>query len=326
MKIPFPVKVCVSAVLITVLVISIDLPSILNILSHSEPSLVLCAIGASLLFFVVNTRKWQVLLDRTDNTATYGQLLRLNLLGQFYNMVLPGQIGGEVVKSMRLARFNVKAERCAVSVLADRVTGLLALMLLGLLGLALSPSAGEASRIFLPWIILLTTLLACLVVLLVAGRGFGIVAAVGDATPWRNTRIAKSVSQRIHAIQADTPESGGWRFILAPMALSFAGQVVVGLMNLLICLSLGIHLALPTIMWITAIVLVAQALPISVAGLGVREGMYVYLLVQQGISAHTALAVSLLVFVTQIIPALLGGIYELRDLLSERQAGNQIEG
>ncbi|MEP6775471.1 MAG: lysylphosphatidylglycerol synthase transmembrane domain-containing protein [Chloroflexota bacterium] len=316
MKIPFVVKLGISLSLLTLLLFNFDIPAIAVILARSDLYFVAAAICTLLLFFVISTYKWQMLLKSAASTASYWELLHLNLLGQFYNMVLPGQVGGEVVKSVRLRHFDVSTQRSAVSVLADRSTGLLALLLLGLAGLAFSPSGTQADEIFLPWTLLLIVLLTGLVVFLLTGRGLGFFLRVSNGLPVSRIKRVYAFLDGLNAIRS---ERTSWRSIWGLFGLSFVAQAVVGLLNLLVCLSLGIHLPIPTIMWITAIVLVAQALPISIAGLGVREGMYVYMLVQQGISAQTALAVSVLMFVAQLTIALLGGVVELRTLLAQKR-------
>lgn len=309
MRIPFLLKLGVSLGLLAVLLLSLDLPAIIGILGQSNLYLLAASIGTLFVFFVVSTLKWQLLLAHTGNTASYRELLRLNLLGQFYNMILPGQVGGEVVKGVRLRRFNVSAEYSAVSVLADRATGLLALMLLGLGGLALSTTTGPADRIFVPWVVLMVVALSGLVVFLLTGRGLSLLEKVCGLLRLSRIKIVDKVLSRLHSIRAQHRD---FRALAALLALSFAAQAIVGLLNLLICLALNITLPFPEIMWVSAVVLVAQALPVSVAGLGIREGMYVYMLVQLGISAQAALAVSLLMFVTQLSIALLGGLLDLR--------------
>lgn len=322
MKIPFLLKLGVSLGLLAILLFTLDLPTIAGILAHSNLYLVAAAIGVVFLFFVVSTFKWQMLLSHTDSTASYWELLRLNLLGQFYNMIVPGQVGGEVVKGVRLRRFNVSTEHAAVSVLADKATGLLALLLLGLCGLALSSGATQADRIFLPWVVLLTVLLAGLTGFLLTGRGLSLITRVSEVLRLSRINAVQKVIHRLHSIKAQHRD---WRSLCSLLGLSFAAQAIVGTLNLLICLSLGISLQLPVVMWVAAVVLMAQALPISVAGLGVREGMYVYMLVQLGVSAQNALAVSLLIFVAQLSMALLGGLVELSTAIKKPRKTSLIQ-
>jgi len=75
--------------------------------------------------------------------------------------------------------------------------------------------------------------------------------------------------------------------------------------------TMGIRAGFGDFVWIVALVALAQVLPITVAGLGVREGLFVFLLAQYGAPAETALALSLTVFSVTLLFALLGGALSL---------------
>jgi len=68
--------------------------------------------------------------------------------------------------------------------------------------------------------------------------------------------------------------------------------------------------------WVRSVVTVLTLLPISIGGVGVREGALVFTLQSLGVPAHDALALSLLVFATTILaPGLAGGAVEAAHLL-----------
>ena len=71
-----------------------------------------------------------------------------------------------------------------------------------------------------------------------------------------------------------------------------------------------------------AVVSLLQSLPISIAGIGVREGAYLYLLQLQGVPGASALALSLTVFGIHMLIALAGGLLQLYSLLSRRRYEN----
>lgn len=70
---------------------------------------------------------------------------------------------------------------------------------------------------------------------------------------------------------------------------------------------LGIQVGFGDYVWIVALVTLSQILPITIAGLGVREGLFVFLLGQYGVSASTAVALSLIIFSVTLLFGLLGG-------------------
>jgi uncharacterized protein (TIRG00374 family) len=80
-------------------------------------------------------------------------------------------------------------------------------------------------------------------------------------------------------------------------------------MNYLIGLSLGDRVSIWYYLLFVPITSIVTILPVSFAGLGVREGAYVFLFTQAGMPRETALSLSLLVYVISIFtPGLIGGI------------------
>jgi hypothetical protein len=67
----------------------------------------------------------------------------------------------------------------------------------------------------------------------------------------------------------------------------------------------------PALTWIVACVSLVHLLPISLAGLGIREAAYAGLLEQYGVPLASGLAVSLAVFGVILAQALIGGLVEL---------------
>lgn len=77
--------------------------------------------------------------------------------------------------------------------------------------------------------------------------------------------------------------------------------------------SVGVDLPIVFIGWIRSTMILSKMIPISVSGLGLREGTTLYILSAYGSPTEIALAFSLLVFVvSDLIPAFIGGILELR--------------
>ena len=79
--------------------------------------------------------------------------------------------------------------------------------------------------------------------------------------------------------------------------------------------AVNINISIVSIAWITAAVCFLQMLPISISGLGVREGAFVFLLKRYGVYASDAMALSLLMFGVLVVFALIGGVFEAIDSL-----------
>lgn len=288
----------------------VDVASLQGTISRSNLALVGLAVAVSFAAWPVNTLKWQRLLPRSQAGPGYLELLRLNFIGMFYNLLLPGQLGGEVVKSISLARAGVGTTAAAVSVVSDRVTGLLALFAVGLLGVVLSPSVVGSGPSLVPWIGGCGLALAIASTILLTRMGHAALLAVEKIL----FDCCRQIGWNLH-IDSSIPATSGPSSPALVLVLAVVFQSMAVYANLLLCEALGIPLSFAQLLWIVAAVAFVQSLPISVAGLGVREGTYVALLQQQGIDASSALALSLAVFATQLLLAATGGLLQVHGLL-----------
>ncbi|MEI7996456.1 MAG: lysylphosphatidylglycerol synthase domain-containing protein, partial [Methylococcaceae bacterium] len=96
-------------------------------------------------------------------------------------------------------------------------------------------------------------------------------------------------------------------------------QILCVWMNVNIALILGIDLAFADWCWIIGLVSIALLLPITIAGFGVREGVFVSLLAHQGITAEKSIALSLCVFGVSFISALIGFILECMHIINKER-------
>jgi len=77
--------------------------------------------------------------------------------------------------------------------------------------------------------------------------------------------------------------------------------------------AVGVDLALLTIIWIGSLIFIIQILPISFAGLGVRESAFAYAFVLYGLNPEAGALVGILFFGQLVINACFGGVLEFSD-------------
>ena len=313
-RIPVTVKLGISLLLVLVVLLRVDVSSVAHSLARADITFCLLAVAVAGIAWLVSTYKWQVLLAEPGANIKFFQLVRLNMIGMFYNLVLPGQVAGEVVKGVRLAQLGISGKRSAISVIVDRITGLLALLALGIVGVIASPSVLDSIPNLLSWLVSLALVLGTLTVVLVTGSGLGVLEKL---------RLPAGLVGKINPRSWHLDlGSQGWLSLCLTVLLALIFQLGLVLTNFLFCLALGIPLSYPQLLWVVAVVSFLQSLPISIAGVGVREGAYVYLLGLLGISESAALALSLLIFGTQVLFALAGGLVQLLEVWGSRHTRN----
>ena len=193
-------------------------------------------------------------------------LVRLFLIGQFYNTFVPGSVGGDVVRGV-VSRtcFDSGAASYAV-VASERLLGLSALGLLFLFGFAAGPPIVDLAAIW-PWI---AAVIGLGVVVLVAGR----------------------LGHRLARIWAQIPRIVAPRGVVIAFGISVLGHGLTLGIFWLLAQGLQIEIGFTAIALIVPLGLVASIVPIAIAGIGPREAALVGLFGLLGVARESALALS----------------------------------
>ena len=100
------------------------------------------------------------------------------------------------------------------------------------------------------------------------------------------------------------------------LIISFWFQINIVILNHFYCFALNIDLSITYLFIVIPLIYLTEALPISINGLGVREGAFVFFFTQAGVSKEKALAVGLLVIsIRYIFVMLIGGSLFLKEML-----------
>ncbi len=251
---------------------------------------------------VVSAARWSAVLQALGQHPPFSRLLSLYFAGQFMGNVLPSTIGGDALRVSRLSRDTGESPTTFASVVLERLTGWLVLPVITLVGLAVNPGLrglGRASSIAFATAVGTLVLLG-VVLALTARRGEGLERRLEHNVGWR--RFTSAVRFGVHRLTREPVAAG--RILATGFAYQF---IMIGA-----ALMAARALALPAGVGPTAVlafvpaVLIAQVLPISISGLGVREGLFALFLAPLGVPRSQAIALGLLLYVLNLVVSLLG--------------------
>ncbi len=273
-------RVIVSAALLAFLVSKIHLGTLLPEHPHlSTLFFFVAGIAMAGLGIVLSAWRWQRALVVFDAHVPLPTLVSHYFAGQFFGNVLPSTIGGDVLRVRWGAKTTGSGHVSFGSVVLERLTGFVALPLLALLGFALRPSLLDEDHAWIAVVISAVTLVM-LVVILYAAAHPRLAGRFRDHENWMR--------------------SAG---VLGAAILYQASTVAV-----VYCAvrTLGVELPTAAVLAFAPAVAMAQVLPLSLSGLGVREGMLVILLHPLGVSSGRAVAIGLLWYAMMLIVSLFG--------------------
>jgi len=239
---------------------------------------------------LLSSLRWALLLRGLGAQASVARLFALYLVGMFFNQLLPGSISGDLVKLGAL-----RTVHAAISILLDRLLGLLALLALG--GVAALAGARVDARL---------------------GAGGALLLGVAAAALFTLVRVPlrRPVLQGAQAALRALPP----RSLAAPLAASAGVQLGNWLVYLLLARALGLPAGAGAVLALYVATTLAAVLPISVGGLGVREMVGAAVFGEAGLAPGGAVALALLWTASATLWSLLGGALfaARRDLFDQR--------
>ncbi|MGL4618642.1 lysylphosphatidylglycerol synthase transmembrane domain-containing protein [Chroococcidiopsis sp.] len=315
----FLIKVIVSVGVLALVLTRMDFYQIWVQFQYLSPSFIIFA----LLFYtgcqLLSCWRWQVVLWSSGHSAPMSSLLSSYFAGMFLNIFLPGALGGDVYRVYRVAQSTKDSEVALVSVFLERFTGLAALSGLAVIGLV------PAFKLIGRWDILLL-FAACV------GSLVGAVLLIASpklliwAEPWLIKFRLSNVAARFAKIQILLRTFAQHRqALLLSMGLSLLLQLAIVYYHYLVAHQLKIPISYLELLVFIPIIVVVTLLPISLGGIGLKEGLWAYLFSRIGLSVEQALLLSLTITVLGWMLSLPGAVVLLLDStgLQQVRQGNK---
>lgn len=250
---------------------------------------------------VVSSLRWALLARPLGFDRRLGDYLAFYYVGMFFNLVLPTSVGGDVVRAWYLDGRSGRRLPAFLSVLLDRGSGLLVLLLIACVAAALSPIALPRGLAAGVWAAGALAVVGLAFLALTAGR---IAGPIGRLLGARVGRLISSI---------DDLKTIFWSrrgLLVSTTLLSVVVQAANVVLVWLIGHALGAPVPAAYYAVLVPVVTLLTLLPVSLNGMGVREGAMVLLLAPFGITEGTALSLAFLWFLTFTAVSLLGvGFY-----------------
>lgn len=291
-------RATVSAALLAFLLSRVHLGSLFD--TSDGSTLPLLALGLAVWFgsIALATLRWQRVLSALDLPAPLSPLLSHTLAGLFVANFLPSTIGGDVLRVVRLSADNGEAPGSFASVVLERLTGFVVLPFIALTTLLVHPSLlrlGAASRLAVA--LSLLTLLALVGILaLTASPRLG--GRLAGRPSW--LRFVGAVHLGLDRFRRRPAAAAG------VLAVALCYQLTVVTAVWIAARALEIPLGWAPALAFVPIVAIAQVLPVSFSGLGLREGALVVLLTPVGVTTEQAIALGFAMYGLNLGVSLLG--------------------
>ncbi len=295
----FAIKLLVTVLLFAVIVWKADWVSVADGFRHTKLFLIFIVFVSLVLGVTISTYKWQLLLSIHGAPFPFNRLHKYYFIAMFFNNFLPTSIGGDGYRIYKTLNNRRSKTSAVIAVFMERVTGLIVLLVIGFFGGAIGFLANghELSRI-----------------VVIAGL-VGAVAAIPILALAFNKRFMDWLTawKRFPAILRNVIEHlGDYRRrsgkMLSVVIISFGFHIFTLFWWLLLIQAVGESLSFVDLAVVIALLSIVAVVPLSINGIGLVDGSFIYLAGQFGIGYEAALMVMLLQRVL-LIPISLVGVF-----------------
>ena len=207
------------------------------------------------------------------------------LKGMFFNIFLPGAIGGDIVRTKDLIeKYKVNLLKASTISIVERLSGLYVLFFVGLIGFCfISIPINNYIDFPIPKDLFFIAPLSALILL---------------------PLFKKVVNKKMEL---------SYKVIMFVLFLSLAGQFGDIIIAFILSLYFNLSINFIDFMFIMPIIYFASVLPISMGGLGVREGTMAGLLALYGVEVSTAVILAFLMYLVKVLVGLIGWVIYIRS-------------
>jgi len=277
-----------------------------NLLALSPADILL---GIALIFCgtILSIVRWSVIMRQIGISIAGAAILRYGLIGYFFNQALPSSIGGDGIRLWLLYRDGIAASLAIRSIFLDRLSGLVFLFLLSLYGMPrLLQQLFGISPLFLAGALICCVLAGIAVLALITRQQ-------SRLDHYRAGRVLVQIVGDLKLLA-----TRNWTLLYVGI-LSLAAQLLSCGVVWLLVHRFNANVSLVDVLTVTPVIFILLILPITIAGWGLREGLFVAGLALVGVSEDVALISSVVFGVINLLASLVGGVLWIADASAIKQ-------
>lgn len=300
-------RIAISVIGVAWVVYAVDVRAAANSLLTTKLTGFVLAVAIFQLGIVIRAVRWWALLRSHTRALPIWKLVRLYYFGMFFNLFLPTGFGGDVVRAAELGT-EVDAATSAATVLLDRMLGLMALFLIALVAAPFVVGMVPGSLLALTAAVSLAGLIGGGLVL--HGRLFAAILQLTERLLGRLPLVGKVINALRKFNDAVAVVGRDTRAVAGAFGISLVFNALLILLHII--LSNALSLNVPAAAYIIVVPLTSILLLVpSIAGIGVRESAFVYLLEFFTPNVAKGAALGVAVLLQNIISGVIGLVWYL---------------
>ena len=303
----FSIKLALSGILTFLIIRKIDIKEIANVFSSVQLSFFGIAILGMIIDRFLMAYRWSTLISAVKINIPIRKILRIYFLGAFAGNFLPSSIAPDAVRVYYAAKISPRIGYIVSSVILDRLLGIFSLCVVVLFSISYIYLVQKQANIQIG-----IGVICCLITIFMLYRSDCLIKIVNsDKLGWAKRKFEGSRIRKlfVNIYTAWQEYKHHRKAILKTLLISFGNHILSIVGIYVLSLSIGMHVSIFYLFLIVPLIVFLLMLPVSMGGIGVQEGGFVFFLQQVGVSSEQALTVALLFRIATTLVSLPGGIY-----------------
>jgi uncharacterized membrane protein YbhN (UPF0104 family) len=302
-------RLCVSIGLLVLLIAWTDVSQAFPVVADARFGYLALLLLVVIADRLLSSLRLYLLLRGKHARVSFLSITRLILVSGFTGFLVPGTVGVEAVRVYGVTRMTSSLSLSVTSVLLERFLGLFALCLLVFAGLAMGLPGLPALDGEFAWAAFGLLLAGALMLMNPPLRRLSLLLL---SPGW--LAVVRRRLQKIYAVLDDYRQQP-W-VVLCSLLVALIFQLNRCLLPAIGAVAIGVSMPFLYFVTLVPVITMAELMPISIAGLGVREVAFVYLFSLAGMPMEVSLPLALLTRKAQLLPLPLGAWLYVRGGLS----------
>ena len=312
------VKLCLTGGILYYIFTRIPLADVIHSVASARIGYVSMALGGAILTVIVAAWRFKLFTEKQKMSLSVKDIAQINFTTAFYGLFLPGALAEGALRWYRLGRPDGKFVEAFAAVVFGRLIWVISVMGFGIMFLLLDIQRASEH--------LTRSILMMLLVVGLCGLGLlafnkGVSAGLftrlnSDKAAWiprvlrEKLLVLVTAARRYHGVSRQSLAR-----IIGPAVV----ENVLEILAAYCCVAaLNLEISFVTIAWVRSLLLLLVMIPVSISGIGFREGALIILLAPYGIPGADAVALGWVLFSMSLAIAGVGGLLEATKKIRQR--------
>ncbi len=311
------IKLIFSALILAFIYYKFQIDSSVFFEIYNYSYFLLAILTSTLLIPLLSVNRWSVFLEIQGITIKAVELLKINFQSIFLGLVLPSSIGYDILRIIEVEKmYPSQKGKGTSSVLIDRFLGFLMLSFIGLIFSVYSLVNNTIDVRIVVFIASVFLMLILIAIVLKTPKTYHLIQGFLKNFEYFS-KISDFLSKLFSTLES-FPLNTKVLFKSIPYILLIQFSSIV--CCYLVFLSFNLNSNFFLLLSIIPIIQILTILPVSISGIGVREGLFVFFFQKYGYEPDILFAVSIVYFIIMmIVPALIGAVIYVFNSLNRKK-------